>query len=52
MEGLRPAFAGRIGLTAFVWREPLKKAEKAGPDRAEVRAVGAEGEGGGTACLS
>jgi hypothetical protein len=43
MEGLRPAFAGRIGLVAFVWREPLKKAEMSWPDRAEVRAVGAEG---------
>lgn len=51
MEGLRPAFAGRIGLTAFFWWDPLEKAEKAWPDRAGVRGVGAEGVWGGTVCL-
>jgi len=51
MEGLRPAFAGRIGLAAFSLVGTLEKAEKLGPDRADHRAVGAEGNGGGTACL-
>lgn len=50
MEGVRPAFAGRIGLQAFM-AGSLKVAEKFGPGRSENRAVGAEGEWGGTAHL-
>src|SRR6476620_4418462 len=47
MEGLRPAFAGRIGLSASSGGT-LEKADVLGPGRAGHRAVGAEGGWGGT----
>ena len=47
MEGLRPAFAGRIGLLASSGGT-LEKADVLGPGRAGHRAVGAEGGWGGT----
>ena len=50
MEGLRPAFAGRIGLTAFSGGT-LEKAESLGPGRSGLPAVGAEGDWGGTDLL-
>ena len=50
MEGLRPAFAGRIGLMAYSGGT-LRKAESLGPGRAGLPAVGAEGNWGGADVL-
>ena len=47
MEGLRPAFAGRIGLMGLMGGT-LELAESLRPGRAVLPAVGAEGEWGGS----
>ena len=47
MEGVRPAFAGRIGLSAF-FGGSLGNGEEAQPDRARKRAVGYEDLVGGS----